>query len=96
MWKPPIFSPTHSTDGVACCEILQRILSGTADSNIPFADLVHLLFYLGFKLRVHGSHHIFTKDGVADRINVQRDGSKAKPYQIKQVRQVLLANPDLR
>lgn len=77
-------------------KILQRILSGTADSNIPAADLVHLLSYLGFKLRVHGSHHIFTEDGVADRINVPRDGSKAKPYQIKQVQRVLLANPDLR
>lgn len=77
-------------------KILQRILSGTADSNIPFADLVHLLSHLGFKLRVQGSHHIFTKDGIADRINVQRDGSKAKPYQIKQVRHILLANPDLR
>jgi predicted RNA binding protein YcfA (HicA-like mRNA interferase family) len=77
-------------------KILQRILSGTADSNIPFADLVHLLSYLGFKLRVQGSHHIFTKEGIADRINIQRDGSKAKPYQIKQIRRILLANPDLR
>ena len=77
-------------------KILQRFLSGTADSNIPFADLVHLLSYLGFKLRVQGSHHIFTKEGIADRINIQRDGSKAKPYQIKQIRRILLANPDLR
>jgi len=51
---------------------------------------------LGFKLRVQGSHHIFTKDGIADRINIQRDGSKAKPYQIKQIRRILLAYPDLR
>jgi predicted RNA binding protein YcfA (HicA-like mRNA interferase family) len=77
-------------------KILQRILSGTADSNIPFADLAHLLTHLGFKLRVQGSHHIFTKDGIADRINIQRDGSKAKPYQIKQIRRILLAYPDLR
>lgn len=77
-------------------KILQRILSGTADSNIPFADLLHLLSHLGFKLRVQGSHHIFTKDGIADRINIQRDGSEAKPYQIKQIQRILLANPDLR
>lgn len=42
-------------------KILQRILSGTADANIPFEDVVHLLTELGFKLRVKGSHHIFTK-----------------------------------
>jgi predicted RNA binding protein YcfA (HicA-like mRNA interferase family) len=77
-------------------KILQRILSGTADANIPFEDVVHLLTELGFKLRVKGSHHIFTKEGLVDRINIQREGNKAKPYQIKQVRRVLLGNPDLR
>ena len=77
-------------------KILQRVLSGTADANIPFEDVVHLLTYLGFKIRVKGSHHIFTKEGLVDRINIQREGNKAKSYQIKQVRRVLLANPDLR
>ncbi len=57
---------------------------------------LHLLSHLGFKLRVNGSHHIFTREGMVDRINVQRDGTNAKSYQIKQVRRVLLANPDLR
>lgn len=63
-------------------KILQRILSGQADANIPFTDLIHLLTHLGFTMRVSGSHHIFTKSGVTERLNVQREGSKAKPYQI--------------
>lgn len=77
-------------------KILQRILGGEADANISFLELVHLLTFLGFTQRTNGSHHIFTKPGITERINVQPEGNKAKPYQIKQVRRVLLANPDLR
>jgi hypothetical protein len=40
-------------------------------------------------MRVSGSHHIFIKPGVMERINLQREGSKAKPYQIRQVRKIL-------
>jgi hypothetical protein len=39
---------------------------------------------------VKGSHHIFRKAGVEEKINLQRDGNNAKPYQVKQVRAVLL------
>ena len=48
------------------------------------------LLRLGFVERVRGSHHIFRKEGVHERINLQRDGSHAKPYQVRQVRQVVL------
>ncbi len=40
-------------------------------------------------MRVNGSHHIFTQTGVMERINLQREGSKAKPYQVRQVRKIL-------
>jgi hypothetical protein len=71
-------------------KLLARILSGTSDQNVPFDELVTLLRYLGFQLRTAGSHHIFSREGVAEILNLQtrRDGS-AKPYQVKQVRQVL-------
>jgi hypothetical protein len=71
-------------------KLLVRILSGTSDQNISFDELVTLLRYLGFGLRTMGSHHIFSRVGVAEILNLQprRDGS-AKPYQVKQVRQVL-------
>ena len=38
-----------------------------------------------------GSHHIFTREGVAEILNLQpRGGGQAKPYQVRQVRDVLL------
>ena len=71
-------------------ELRQRILSGRADANIRFDDLRLFLLRLGFVERVRGSHHIFRKDGVRERVNLQSDGSHAKPYQVRQVRQVVL------
>jgi len=41
-------------------------------------------------MRVSGSHHIFTQTGVMERINLQQEGSKAKPYQVRQVRRILV------
>ena len=67
-----------------------RILAGSADRNIPFADLCNLLKQLGFRERIRGSHHIFRKPGIVDKINLQRDGSKAKPYQVRQIRFMLV------
>ena len=71
-------------------QLLQKILGGRSDANIRFGDLCGLLRNLGFAERVQGSHHIFRKSGVADRINLQRDNGHAKPYQIQQVRKVIL------
>ena len=71
-------------------QLLQKILGGRSDANIRFGDLCGLLRNLGFVERVQGSHHIFRKSGVADRINLQRDNGHAKPYQIQQVRKVIL------
>jgi len=45
---------------------------------------------LGFQERVRGSHHIFVKELVEELINLQCDGKAAKPYQVKQVRRILL------
>jgi hypothetical protein len=55
-------------------KLILRILSGTSDANIAFQDLHGLLTHLGFE----------------ERINLQKDGDKAKPYQIKQIRAVIL------
>lgn len=67
-------------------KLLLQILRGLSDANIEFDDLCHLLNQLGFEVRVKGSHHVFRKKGVAEKINLQRQGSQAKPYQVKQVR----------
>jgi predicted RNA binding protein YcfA (HicA-like mRNA interferase family) len=69
---------------------LERLLSGAADAAIRFDDLCQLLESLGFERRVRGSHHLFRKSGVEERINLQRAGGNAKPYQVKQVRAALL------
>ena len=45
-----------------------------------------LLKHLVFAMRVRGSHHIFRKDGVFEKLTLQRDGNMAKPYRVKQVR----------
>ncbi|HZY30774.1 MAG TPA: type II toxin-antitoxin system HicA family toxin [Candidatus Methylomirabilis sp.] len=71
-------------------EVLERVLSRTSDANIRFDDLCHLLSSLGFEMRVRGNHHIFRKAGVEEKINLQREGSEAKPYQVRQVRAVIL------
>lgn len=70
--------------------LIGRILSGTADSNVEFADLRGLLAQLGFAERIRGSHHIFTRDDVSEIINLQPNGNTAKPYQVKQVRELLV------
>jgi len=71
-------------------KLLQQILSGTSDNNIKFKDLVNLLIYLDFEVRVSGSHHIFRLNGKQLKINLQRDGDMAKSYQIKQIRKIFI------
>jgi len=60
-------------------KLLLKILSGTSDANINFNDLVDLLKNLGFEMRTKGSHHIFRKEGITEKVNLQKAGSKAKP-----------------
>ena len=67
-----------------------RVISGTSNANVDFDELCSLLTKLGFKGRRKGSHRIFTKDGVDEIINLQPKNGKAKPYQVKQVRGVIL------
>lgn len=66
---------------------LEKTLSGLADNNIRFDELINLLHILGFSERIKGDHHIFTKSGIPEIINIQplRDG-KSKAYQVKQFR----------
>ena len=67
-----------------------RILSGQSDANIPFTEMCQLLHKFGFDERIRGSHHIFTKEGVEEILNLQPKSSKAKPYQVKQARNVII------
>ena len=68
---------------------LEKVLSGRSDANVKFSDLCSLLTHLGFVERVRGDHHIFTREGVVEILNLQPRGSDAKPYQVRQVRNVV-------
>lgn len=70
--------------------LLVQVLSGTADANVPFDGLRRLLGRLGFDERIRGSHHIFTKTGVQEILNLQPKGRNAKAYQVTQVRTVIV------
>jgi predicted RNA binding protein YcfA (HicA-like mRNA interferase family) len=69
---------------------LEQVLDGRSDANIRFEDLRALLLAFGFVERTRGSHHMFGKSGIEQQINLQRDGAKAKPYQVRQVREIIL------
>lgn len=71
-------------------KLRQKILLGESDANISFDELCHLLRRLGFRERVKGSHHIFTRDGIDEIINIQPKGKVAKTYQVAQVRNLIL------
>lgn len=70
-------------------KLLAQVLGGRADANVGFEALCAQLQHLGFEERTRGSHHVFRRTGIEDLVNVQRDGDKAKVYQVRQVRAVL-------
>lgn len=69
---------------------LLDILTGTRDADMLFSDVQLVLERLGFQRRIKGDHFIYTKNGVEEIINIQPRGNKAKPYQVKQVRQIII------
>jgi len=71
-------------------KILRKILRCTSDTNISFEDLRKVLLSFGFAERIRGSHHIFSRGDIIEIINLQPKQGKAKSYQVKQVRQLIL------
>jgi hypothetical protein len=71
--------------------MLARVLGGASDRNIRFQELRALLLALDFNERIRGSHHIFSRSDIAEIINLQPwHGGLAKPYQVRQVRQLVV------
>lgn len=62
------------------------VMSGNNDSNIRFTDFRNLILSYGFRERIRGDHYIYKHNDIAERINIQPNGNKAKAYQVKQVR----------
>ena len=71
-------------------KLFLQIMSGTQDCNVSFSDLQKALTLLGFTVRIKGDHYIYVKDDIDEIINIQPNGNKAKPYQVKQVRNIIL------
>lgn len=71
-------------------KLFYSIMSGTQDRNIKFSDMQKILEVLGFQCRIKGDHFIYWRDGIDEIINIQPDGNKAKPYQVKQIRNIIL------
>lgn len=70
-------------------KFLLNVLCGSSGRNINFDDLRNLLRRMGFDEYTRSSHHIFRKEGIEERINLQKEGKNAKPYQVKQVRSII-------
>ena len=70
---------------------METVLCGNADANIRFTELCALLHPLGFAERIRGDHHIFSREGVEEILNLQPRRGKAKAYQVKQVRGVVIS-----
>jgi hypothetical protein len=68
---------------------LAQVLSGEQDAAVRFDDLRVLLRRLGFDERTEGGHYLYRHADLALRLNLQRAGSHAKPYQVRQVRRTL-------
>ena len=70
-------------------KILESILRGTSDHNIRFNELTGMLRSMGFSERIRGSHHLYSKQGIRELIDLQPENGMAKAYQIRQVRKII-------
>ncbi|MDX9788915.1 MAG: type II toxin-antitoxin system HicA family toxin [Desulfobacterales bacterium] len=65
--------------------LMKKNILGNA-SNVSFVDLLNLCRRHFGEPRIKGSHHIFKTPWKGDpRINLQKDGKDAKPYQVRDV-----------
>jgi hypothetical protein len=72
-------------------KLLERLLGGRSDANIPFEQIRTLLVRKGFSERIVGSHHIFVRDEIPERLNLQISRERThKRYQVRQLRELLV------
>lgn len=66
------------------------VISGKSDNNINFNDFRNLIVDLGFEfVRQTGSHRQYYNDKINAFMNIQKDGSKAKGYEVRQLRKII-------
>lgn len=67
------------------------VISGKADNNINFNDFRNLIVDLGFDfIRQNGSHVQYYHNGINERMTIQNNKSKAKEYQVRQLRNIIV------
>ncbi|MDX2226326.1 MAG: type II toxin-antitoxin system HicA family toxin [Verrucomicrobiae bacterium] len=78
-------------------KLLDKLFDAARDQTWEFSDLCVLLRRLGFQERNSGgSHVVFKHPMVIERITLQPNHGKAKPYQIRQIREILNHHPEIR
>lgn len=71
-------------------KVYRDVMSGQADYNINYADFQDLILNLGFEFkRQKGSHTIYYNPDIDEMLNIQKDGAKAKGYEVKQLRNII-------
>lgn len=72
-------------------KIYNDIMSGKSDNNIRFSDFRNLIVNLGFEFKnQNGSHIVYYHKEINERVTIQNDGSKAKGYQVRQLRNIII------
>ena len=71
-------------------KIIEKLLLGKSDNNFRFNEIVQLLESLGFNKRIKGDNFIFYAENINEILNIQPNGSKAKAYQVKQIRNIII------
>ena len=72
-------------------KILQKIIHGRSDANILFSELRQLLLRLDFQERIRGDHHIYSKEGIAEILNIQPIGPWQKLIKLSKFGTLLFA-----
>lgn len=73
-------------------KLLERIMSGSSDANIPFDSMRNLLRAMGFKERQRrggSSHYVYKMEGIPGFIVIQEKKGKVKTYQVRQIRNLI-------
>ena len=71
-------------------KVYEAVMGGKSDHNIRYGDFQNLIVNLGFDfVRQNGSHTHYKNKDINKRMNTQADGTKAKAYQVKQLRDII-------
>lgn len=72
-------------------KVYNDIMSGKSDNNIHFNDFHKLIIDLGFDFKGQkGSHLSYYHNKINERMTIQSAGAKAKGYQVRQLRNIII------